>query len=82
MGNELYILDGVAGSKNGTTIGQLQKVHPSYTVGQVGRMLNKLVEAGFVYVTVEPYGNTGKKVYRITEFCAMICAGIARNYCG
>lgn len=80
MGNELYVLEGVSCSRDGVTVGQLQKLHSNLTVGQVGRMLTRLCESGLVYMTVEPYGRTGKKVYRITEFCAVMCAGIARNY--
>jgi len=80
MNDYLLILDSVSGLKNGGTVGQIQKPFPSLSRGQVQRVLDSMVNTGIIFMTVETYGRTGKKVYRITEFAAMVCAGIATNY--
>lgn len=80
MGNELLVLAAVSDFRDGGTVGQIQKYHPDLTVGQVKRILVRLVEAGLLFTETVKYGRTGKTVYRISEYCAMTCSGIARMY--
>lgn len=76
----LVILDILAGFPDGQTVGQCRKVVPGLSVGQVGRMLAVLMQCGFVFETLEPYGRTGKKVYRMTENAAIFLSSISRTY--
>lgn len=76
----LFILESVSGLKHGGTVGQIAKPYSSLSRGQVQRILDSMEKSGIIYMTVEQYGRTGKKVYRITEYAAMVCATIARNY--
>ena len=76
-----FILDTLSlKNKTGMTVGEVAKTQGAMTRGQVQRVLDNLMGAGFIYFDMMPHGRTGKKVYRVAENLAMLCSSIARNY--
>jgi len=76
-----FILDTISKvNTDGMTVGQVCKTQNAMTRRQVQGVLDTLEGCGFVFYEVVKYGRTGKKVYRVTENCAMLCASISRNY--
>jgi len=75
-----FVLDTVANSKKGMTVGEVGKLQGALTRGQLLRILAGLVGAGMLYVENVPYGRTGKNVYKMTEYAAIMCSAIARSY--
>jgi hypothetical protein len=76
----LTVLDVLAQSPDGMTVGEIQKTMPAITVGQVKRMVHSLDMCKMVYVEKQPHGRTGKFVWRMTEGAAILLSSIARNY--
>lgn len=84
MANTFYdtltVLDALSYSPDGLTAGQVQKVMPVCTVGQVKRMMASLLLCGFVHQTTERHGRTGKTVYHMTENAAIMLSSVSRQY--
>lgn len=79
----LFILDAISyRNKVGMTVGEIAKTQGELSRGQVQRILDNLVGSGFVWAETVPHGRTGKRMYRVGDNCAMICASIARRVCG
>lgn len=74
------LLNNLSGLQNGATVGELQKMMPYCSKGQLSRLLGCLEEMNFAYHEVKPHGRTGKNVYKMTETAAIHCAAIARQY--
>lgn len=51
------------------TVGGIQKMNPHLSVGQVKRALKQLEREGYAIGETEPYGRTGRTVYRISNLC-------------
>lgn len=76
----LFILDSIAASKTGLTVGEVGKLYPSLTRRQVQKIVDNLEAGGMVFCTVLPHGRTGKKVFGVTEYAAIVCASVSGHY--
>lgn len=74
------ILAAIARSGEGLSVGEVNKTHGALTRGQCQRMIEGLMGAGMIYQEVVKWGRTGKKIYKLTEHCAIVCSSIARDY--
>ena len=65
----LGCLQAIARLKYEATVGQVQKMNPHLTVGQVKRILVSLDAEGYVWCEKVAYGGTGKNVYHLSGKC-------------
>jgi len=80
MIDTLTIMDTIAFSGDGMTVGEVGKIYNNLTRRQIQKIVDNLEAAGFVFCENRAHGRTGKKVYRLAEYAAIICSSIARNY--
>lgn len=80
LNNTFSIMHQLAGSEKGLTIGEIERTLNWMSRAQVIKVLDNLSAVGFTYHEVVAHGRTGKKIYRMTESCAIHCAAIARGY--
>lgn len=77
----IAILDVLARSETGATVGQIQKTVTWLQRGQVERMLKALITDKYVSVEKVPYRtNINKNVYSITETTVNSCRMIVNGY--
>lgn len=70
----------LANHPQGMTVGEMQGMMFQLTYGQVRRMMQSLVEDGLLWVENMPHGRTGKNVYQLTEYAAIIASDITQGY--
>jgi DNA-binding PadR family transcriptional regulator len=78
--NFLGCLESACSLKGDATIGNIQKMNPHMTRGQVERALNNLASEGYVFFETVAYGRTGKKVWHATENGIINLCAVTRAY--
>lgn len=79
--NSLGILEAIARLGLGATAGEINKMMPHMTRGQVDRLLRNLVVEKYVEFTTVPYGRTGKKIWSNTDRCYQNMCIVANAIC-
>jgi len=80
MKDTFTLMHNLSEARDGKTVGELVKMMPWVTKGQMIRMLETLEDLFFTYRENVKHGRTGKNVWRMTDHCAIHMAAIARNY--
>lgn len=77
----IVIVDILARSETGATVGQIQKQVTWLQRGQIERLLKSLITDNYVIVEKLPYRrNIHKNVYHITETTVNACRMITNGY--
>lgn len=66
----LGVIEAVARLNEDATIGNVQKMNPHLTRGQVARCMDQLETEGYMHHKTERHGRTGKKVYYLSNTCS------------
>jgi len=66
----LGCLESIARLNDTATAGNIQKMNPHLTIGQVKRCLSQLETEGYAHHKIERHGRTGKKVYYLSNRCS------------
>jgi hypothetical protein len=67
--NNLGMIDAIAQLGERATIGEIQKMNPHLTRGQVERLIKGLCTEKYVDFKTVAYGRTGKRIWFITDRC-------------
>lgn len=78
--SNIMISQFLARKRGGATVGEINKSMTNLSRGQIQRVLNVLIELGYVAWEQQKHGRTGKIVYRLTEGYVMEFADVVRSY--
>lgn len=79
--NSLGVLEAIARLGLRATGGEINKMMPHMTRGQVDRLLRNLAIEGYATFSAVPYGRTGKKIWFITKTCHTNMCIVANAIC-
>jgi len=77
----LGVLEAIAILGDRATAGEINKMMPHKTRGQVDRILRNAGIEGYVEYINVPYGRTGKKIWRNTDKCYTNMCIVANAIC-
>lgn len=80
--NSLGVLESIARLGTEATIGNINKMMPHLTRGQVDRCIKNLFTEHYVEFETVPYGRTGKRIWKNTDNCWTNMCIVANAICG
>lgn len=76
--NCLGVIEAAARLGGNATAGNIQKMNSHMTIGQVKRVLGKLIAEEYIEASLEAYGRTGRYIYSVTNLADTNIGIVAR----